>query len=126
MLGLFDNQDIPFMTVRRAVHPDFPTRPVDVAAAHPVDVQYFHASGDRARTRGAAAVERPRDDRPDDELFFRGQLHPLSVSLLDDGRELWGEISYKSAFYDEATIDRIGDGRDPALRLSALPVPARS
>lgn len=98
-------------------------------------MQYFHATGDRARTRGAAAVERPRDDRPDDELFFRGQLHPLSVSLLDDGNELWGEISYKTAFYDEATIDRLGAGlervldavgRDPSLRLSALPVPARS
>ena len=112
VLGMFENQDIPFMRVRRALLPDFPTEGLRLAAALPVELQYFHVEDDQ-------------------ELFFRGQLHPLSVTLLDDGRRITGTFSYKLDFYAPATVDRLaGDlervlgavAADPSLRLSQLPV----
>ncbi len=77
-------------------------------------------------------VERPGDKGPD-ELFFRGHLHPLNVTFLDDGSQLWGEFSYKIDFYDAGTIDSLAEGlrrvleavtQDPGLKLSELPVVA--
>ncbi len=112
ILGMFENQDIPFMRVRRALLRDWPTGALEVAAALPVEFGFFHVSEDQ-------------------ELFFRGQLHPLSVTLLDDGTAISGSFSYKLDFYDPATVDRLaGDleclldavGADPSLRLSELPV----
>ncbi len=117
VLGLFEHQDIPFMRVRQALLPDFPTGGAGVAAALPVELGYFHVPG-------AEAAEH--------ELFFRGQLHPLSLTLLDDGHRINAEISYKLDFYDEETIIRLLDGlecvlhaaaADPSRRLSELPVP---
>ncbi len=114
VLGMFEHQDIPFLRVRDAVLPGFPASGVDLAAALPTEFQYFHVSQDQ-------------------ELFFRGQLHPLSITLLDDGVELTGACSYKLDFYEPATIERLaGDlgrlldavGADPSLRLSELPVTA--
>lgn len=134
VLGMFDNQDIPFMRVRRALFPDFPSGGPGLAAALPVELQYFHTTHepwDPADVGGS----RPRGDRHDQELFFRGQLHPLSVTLLDDGAEISAEISYKLDFYDPETIDRLADGlvcvldavgTDPRLRFSELPVPPTS
>ena len=29
-------------------------------------------------------------------LFSRGQVHPLSTTLLDDDTEMWGAVSYKA------------------------------
>jgi len=112
VLGMFENQDIPFMRVRRALLPDFPTEGLELAAALPVEFQYFHVSDDQ-------------------ELFFRGQLHPLSLTLLDDGTSITGEFSYKLDFYEPTTVDRlVGDlerlldvvSADPSLRFSELPV----
>jgi non-ribosomal peptide synthetase component F len=112
VLGMFENQDIPFMRVRRALLPDFPTGRLEVAAALPTELQYFHTTGHH-------------------ELYFRGQLVPLSLTLLDDGHRITGSWSYKLDFYDHATVDRLaGDlpvlldaaGADPSLRLSQLPV----
>ena len=119
VLGLFEHQDVPFMQVRRAVVPDFPTDPLGVAAAVPVELGYFHTG------RSAAAAP---------ELFFRGQLHPLSIVLRDDGEQISGEVGYKLDYYEETTINRLvaaldqvlrAVARDPSLRLSQLPVPAR-
>ena len=112
VLGMFDNQDIPFMRVRRAVLPDFPTGGPELAAALPTEFQYFHVSQDQ-------------------ELFFRGQLHPLSLTLLDDGAGITGTWSWKLDFYEPATVDRLAAdlerlleavGADPSLRFSELPV----
>ncbi|MDQ4070223.1 MAG: condensation domain-containing protein, partial [Actinomycetota bacterium] len=112
VLGMFENQDVPFMRVRRALLPDFPTGGVALAAALPVEFQYFRAGDDQG-------------------LFFRGQLHPLSVTLLDDGTRITGTLSYKLDFYEPATIDRLaGDlerlldavAADPSSRLSELPL----
>ncbi len=112
ILGMFENQDIPFMRVRRALLPDWPTGGLEVAAALPVEFGFFHVSEDQ-------------------ELFFRGQLHPLSITLIDDGTAISGSFSYKLDFYDSATVDRLaGDlerlldavGADPSLRLSQLAV----
>ncbi|MGI8807425.1 MAG: amino acid adenylation domain-containing protein [Acidimicrobiales bacterium] len=112
VLGMFDNQDIPFMQVRRALLPDFPTGGPEVAAALPVEFQYFHVSQDQ-------------------ELFFRGQLHPLSLTLLDDGTRISGGWSYKLDYYEPSTVDRLAVdlerlleavGADPSLRFSELPV----
>jgi hypothetical protein len=50
-------------------------------------------------------VDRPGRDAPDQELFFRGQLHPLSLTLLDDGTELSGTFSFKRDYYDANTVD---------------------
>ncbi len=117
ILGMFEHQDIPFLRVRQAVQPDFPTDGVAVAAALPVELGYFHTSGEESA-----------------ELFFRGQLHPLSVTLLDDGSGLEGEVSYKTDFYDDATAEWLVDAlvgvlgagvRDPSVRLSQLPLPPR-
>jgi hypothetical protein len=114
ILGMFENQDVPFMRVRRALLPDFPTGGAAVAAAVPIEFQYFHV--------------RPETDV---ELFFRGQLHPLSLTLLDDGRAISGELSYKLDFYEPATVDALASGLervldavagDPSARLSDLPV----
>jgi hypothetical protein len=71
----------------------------------------------------------PGADKGPDELFFRGHLHPLQVSVLDDGSRLWGQFSYKSDFYDEETIERLAAGlerlleavtREPGLPLSRI------
>jgi len=114
ILGMFDNQDIPFMRVRRALLPEFPADPLGIAAVVPIEFQYFHT--------------RPQLEA---EYFFKGQLHPLSVTLLDDGTAITGELSYKLDFYEPATIDRLaGDlerlldavGTDPSLTFSELPV----
>jgi non-ribosomal peptide synthetase component F len=116
-LGMFENQDIPFMRVRRAVLPDFPAGGVELAAALPGEFGYF----------------RTRQDDP--ELLFRGQLHPLSLTLLDDGTEIGGELSYKLDFYRAETIDRLATdlerlfevvGADPRVRLSDLPIRRRA
>ncbi len=132
VLGMFEHQDVPFMRVRQAVFPDFPTDdPIAVASAVPVDFQYFHTTHDRWAP-GAGVVERPGADRGDRELYFRGQLHPLSFTLLDDGTQLWGELRYKADFYDEATVEALASGLErlidsvaaaPTLRLSQLPHP---
>ncbi len=114
IVAMFENSDVPFMRVRRAVMPDFPTGGLAVAAALPVEFQYFH-------TRPETEVE----------LFFRGQLHPLSITLLDDGTALSGEVSYKLDFYEPATVDALAGAleavfdavaSDPSRRLSDLPV----
>jgi len=115
VLGMFDNQDIPFMRVRRALLPDFPAGGPALAAVLPTEFQYFRVARHH-------------------ELFFRGQLHPLSLTLLDDGTRISGEWSYKLDFYDPATVDRLADdldrlldaaGADPSLRLSELPFTPR-
>jgi amino acid adenylation domain-containing protein len=116
VLGLFGHQDVPFMRVRQAVLPGFRSgadggRP---SVALPVEFQYFHAGQDRWAP-GMALVERPDPGIGVGELFFRGQLHPLSVTLLDDGSQLWGEVNYKTDFYREATIDRVGGGLERLL-----------
>lgn len=114
IVGMFENSDIPFMRVRRALMPDFPTDGSAVAAALPVELQYF-------RTRPETDVE----------LFFRGQLHPLSITLLDDGTALSGEVSYKLDFYEPETVDALAGAleavlaavaSDPSRRLSDLPL----
>jgi hypothetical protein len=78
-------------------------------------------------------VERPGADKGPDELFFRGQLHPLNVTLLDDGSRLWGHFTYKTDFYDPETIQRlagdleallVGVSEDPGLRVSGAPLAA--
>ena len=132
VLGLFEHQDIPFMRVRQAVLPDLPRGGPALLAAVPIELQYFHTAHDQW-TPGAGVVERPGADKGPDELFFRGHLHPLNVTFLDDGTQLWGELSYKVDFYDGETIERLADGLEsllaavmgnPALRLSELPVTA--
>jgi non-ribosomal peptide synthetase component F len=114
VLGMFENQDVPFMRVRRALLPDFPTGGVALAAALPVEFQYFHTGDDQ-------------------ELFFRGQLHPLSLTVLDEGARLTGTWSYKLDFYEPSTVDRLAAdlerllaavAADPSLRFSDLPVSA--
>ena len=117
VLAMFENQDIPFMRVRRTLLPGFPSDPIGLASALPVEFGYF------------------RTDEHDAELYFRGQLHPLSITLLDDGRQVSGQLSYKLDFYGAATIDGLATaleelfdavGRDPSLRLSELPVSPRA
>jgi non-ribosomal peptide synthetase component F len=114
IVGMFENSDIPFMRVRRTIMSDFPTDGPAVAAALPVEFQYFHT--------------RPETDV---ELFFRGQLHPLSITLLDDGTAISGELSYKLDFYEPATVDALAGAleamfaavaSDPSRRLSDLSV----
>ncbi|MFN2607591.1 MAG: amino acid adenylation domain-containing protein [Acidimicrobiales bacterium] len=117
VLGMFDNSDIPFMRVRRELLPDHPTGGIELVAALPVDFQYFRAA--------------PHDH----EVFFRGQLHPLGVTLLDDGAEIEVQLSYKPDFYRPQTvlglaggIERVlaAVGAHPSVRLSELPVTGRS
>ncbi|MGH9125109.1 MAG: AMP-binding protein [Acidimicrobiales bacterium] len=108
VVGLFDHQDVPFMRIRATVSPDFPVvggggHPL---AALPVELQYFHAGAD-AWAPGLGVVERPGGDPGPDRLFFRGQLHPLSLTLFDDGDQLWGEINYKADFYEATTMERL-------------------
>lgn len=129
VLGLFEHQDVPFMRVRRAVLPDLPNGGPALLAAVPVEFQYFHTAHDEW-TPGAAVVERPGPDKGPDQLFFRGHLHPLNVTVLDDGAQLWGAFSYKVDFYDRETIVRLAAGFHDLLaavvddrhrRLSQLP-----
>lgn len=100
LLGMSEHQNIPFLRVRRAVLPDFPTDGRAVAAALPVELQYFHAPADQ-------------------EFLFRGQLHPLSLTVLDDGRRLSGELSYKLDFYAPETVDQLAADLDDVLRAAA-------
>lgn len=133
VIGLFEHQDIPFSRVREAVLPDLRRHGGDgpPLAKLPVDLQYFRAAHDHW-VPGTGVVERPGPDKGPDELYFRGQLHPVSLTLLDDGTELWGEVVYKQDFYDETTIERLRDGlhrlleavvAEPGQRLSAIPLP---
>jgi non-ribosomal peptide synthetase component F len=112
VLGMFENQDVPFLRVRRALWPEFPTGGVELAEALPVEFQFFHLAEEQ-------------------ELFFRGQLHPLSVTLVDDGVRITGRLSYKLDFYEPSTVDRLARdlelllaavAADPSRRLSELPV----
>jgi amino acid adenylation domain-containing protein len=133
VIGLLDHQDIPFFRVRAAVLPDLARRrgPRPPLALLPTDFQYFRTSA-RSWVPGASVVERPGPEPGPDELFFRGQLHPLSIALFDDGTQLWGELVYKLDFYDAATIEALASGLEslagsvaahPDLPLSRLPVP---
>jgi amino acid adenylation domain-containing protein len=128
VLGLFEHQDIPFYRIRDEILPPFPAGRAAMLAAVPIELQYFHTAHE-GWAPGAGVVERPGPDGGPDELFFRGHLHPLQVSLLDDGERLWGQFSYKLDFYEAETIERLADGllglldavtREPGLRLSAL------
>jgi len=132
VLGMFENQDIPFMRVRRAVLPEFPSGGRELTAVLPVEFQYFHTSNEQWDP-ATAGGQRTRGNY-EQELFFRGQLHPLSVTLLDDGTKISGEFTYKVDFYDPQTIDQLAVGveavieaviTDPAQRLSELPIVAR-
>ena len=136
VLGLFEHQDIPFMKVRDTLFPDFPRfgDHVRTAAVIPIELLYFHAAHDHWAP-GSGVVERPGSDEAVDDLFFRGQLQPLSMTFVDDGSQMWGHLSYKLDFYDETTVEDLGSGlerllaavaEDPGLRLSQLPVMARA
>ncbi|HWC87787.1 MAG TPA: amino acid adenylation domain-containing protein [Solirubrobacteraceae bacterium] len=114
VIGLIEHQDVPFWRIRRAVLGDFPTGGSALLAAVPIELQYFHTAHDEWAP-GAGVVERPGPDKGPDELFFRGHLHPLQVSILDDGSRLWGQFSYKSDFYDAATIDRLAGSLERLL-----------
>lgn len=128
VLGLFEHQDVPFMRVREALLPGFPTSGRSAGdgmspgshplAVLPVDLQYFH-TGQDGWAPGLGVVERPGPDKGPDELFFRGQLHPLGITLLDDGTQLWGEVTYKTDFYAEQTIERLASGLEQALEAVA-------
>jgi non-ribosomal peptide synthetase component F/acyl carrier protein len=127
-IGLVEHQDLPFWRIRQAVLSDFPKGGPALLAAVPVELQYFHTAHDEWAP-GTGVVERPGADKGPDELFFRGHLHPLHVSILDDGSRIWGEFSYKSDFYDDETIERLAAGlerllaavtREPGLPLSEI------
>lgn len=131
VLGLLGNHDVPFYRIREAAIPPFPANggPAFLAAV-PTELQYFPTARDEW-TPGAGVVERPGKDRGPDELYFRGHMHPLVVTLLDDGAEMWGTFSYKTDWYGAATIEVLVDGfvgilravvDDPSLLLSQLPV----
>lgn len=128
VVGLFEHQDVPFMRIRRAVLPDLPAGGPALLAAVPVELQYFHTAHDEWAP-GAGVVERPGSDPGPDSLFFRGHMHPLLLTVLDDGEALWCELSYKVDFYEQSTIERLGRGLegvltaavgDSSIRLSAL------
>ncbi len=132
VLGLFEHQDVPFLRIREHLFPDFPglKDPVALAAALPVELLYFHVST-QGGTPGSALVRRGGAGNLD-EVFFRGQLHPLSLTFLDEGERLSGWFSYKH-FYDDTTVARLSEGLtaifsavtvNPLLRLSELPVPS--
>lgn len=55
------------------------------------------------------------------------------MTLLDDAKRMWGQVTYKTGFYDAETIQRLADGlgeltasvsREPGLRVSEVPVAA--
>ena len=132
VLGLFEHQDVPFMKVRDKLFPDFPTQRdyARTAALIPIELLYFHAAHDHWAP-GSGVVERPGSERAVDDLFFRGQLQPLSATFVDDGSQMWGHLSYKLDFYDPATIEAVASGlerlfgvvgEEPQLRLSELPL----
>ncbi len=131
VLGLFEHQDVPFLRIREAVLPELPGPgdPLRLAAALPVELLYFHVS-----TGGSApgtAVVGGAGGSGLDEVYFRGQLHPLSLTFLDEGDGLSGWFSYKPDFYDDTTVARLCQGlgavfsavvANPLLTLSELAV----
>jgi hypothetical protein len=120
VLGLFEHQDIPFMKVRAALFPDFPKQGdyARTAAVIPVELLYFHAAHDHWAP-GSGVVERPGADDAVDDIFFRGQLQPLSITFVDDGSRMWGHISYKVDFYDDTTIERLASAIESMLTSAA-------
>lgn len=106
--GMFENQDIPFMHVRKALLPDFPTSGVELLSLLPNEIGYFRVAYDR-RSPGYVTVGAA------DWLHFRGQLHPLSVTFFDDGQTLRYDIGYKPDFYDESTIAVLAAGLEESL-----------
>jgi amino acid adenylation domain-containing protein len=128
VLGLLEHQDIPFSRVRQAVLGELPKARAALLAAAPTELQYFHTAHDEWAP-GVGLVERPGPDKGRYELFFRGHLHPLVITFLDDGDRLWGELSYKVDFYQRETIERLAGTlpelldavtRDPNVRLTEL------
>ena len=127
--GLLDNSDVPFFRIREAAVPPMPSGGAAFLAAVPTELQYFPTARDEW-TVGAGVVERPGPDRGSDALYFRGHMHPLVVTVLDDGAELWGSFSYKVDWYDAETIEALADAfvhilgavvAEPSLRVSQLP-----
>ena len=108
VVGLFEHQDVPFLRIRQAVLPDLPPPGPMLLRAVPVELQYFHTAHDEW-TPGAGVVELPGADPGPDSLHFRGHMHPLLITMLDDGERLRIELSYKTDFYDQATIEALGD-----------------
>lgn len=96
VFGMLEHQDVPFMRIRGKVLPDFPRTGVELLASVPTEFVYF-----RIPARDAS------DTLPSDDIYFRGQLHPLSVTLLDDGNRLWGTLSYKLDWYDARSIESV-------------------
>ena len=133
VVGLLDNHDVPFFRIREAAIPPMPAGGgAAFLASVPTELQYFPAARDEW-TPGAGVVERPGPDPGPDELYFRGHMHPLVVTLFDDGSQIWGSFSYKVDWYDAATINALADGfvrilgavaAKPMIRLSQLPAPA--
>ncbi|HET9051561.1 MAG TPA: condensation domain-containing protein, partial [Candidatus Dormibacteraeota bacterium] len=130
VLGLLENSDVPFFRIRQAAIPPMPAGGgAAFLAGVPTELQYFPTAHDEW-TPGAGVVERPGPDRGPDELYFRGHMHPLVVTLLDDGARMWGTFSYKVDWYEAGTIEALAAGflrvlgavtADPSLRLSELP-----
>lgn len=105
VLGLLENSDIPFFRVRDALLPDFAARgggrpPL---ALLPTELQYFRTAPDPSNAG----------------LYFRGQLHPLSINLYDDGKALSGEASYKVDFYEPSTVKALAGRFENLLRQAA-------
>lgn len=132
ILGLLENQDVPFFRIRESALPAMPAGGPARLAAMPTEFQYSHTAHDEL-PRAAREVERPRAEAGPDQLFFRGHMHPLVISILDDGQELWGSFSYKVDFYDAETIEDHARAFERViaavtqrrgLRLSQLPVGA--
>lgn len=128
--GLLDNSDVPFFRVRQTALPPMPSGGgAAFLASVPTEFQYFPTARDEW-TPGAGVVERPGSNHGADELYFRGHMHPLVVTLLDDGARIWGTFSYKTDWYDTQRMDMLADGfvqilsavaGEPSLRLSAIP-----
>lgn len=104
VFGMLEHQTLPFMQIRDALWPDFPTEGLGVMTAIPNEFGYFRERGPNPRDRAVIL------GKTLDYYESRGQLHPLSVSVFDDGSRLLVKIGYKTDFYLPRTVQALATG----------------
>ena len=131
VLGVLEHQQLPLYPALQSVRDGGIDVPL---SAIPVAVHFFHAAHHRW-VPGASIVARPPERDGPVEPDLPDASKPLEFRFYDDGTALWGELLYHRDYFNGRTaLQAVSDlnallaavSADPMLRLSQLPVAAKS